>query len=134
MQFTAFFALACASIVTATPLGTTNDSTIEPLGNDKNGCFTGGASWGSNKGSARAAMHNTCRGDLGDRDFSKHESRTSCYGLDAAYRYKIDFRMQYLQDDAKRFMSEGDCVKHLGYYIDQCEHGGKWSDGKWEWK
>ncbi|KAI0198063.1 hypothetical protein F4808DRAFT_267377 [Astrocystis sublimbata] len=91
------------------------------------GCYSGGESWGAEKGLAEQAVDGLCTIFTGD-GFTAGQTKAACAPLSGDK--KADFQVHW-GGEGSQGLSYEECVLRLKNEINGCEHGGSTETNQW---
>ncbi|KEZ40059.1 hypothetical protein SAPIO_CDS9065 [Scedosporium apiospermum] len=97
------------------------------LGTVHAGCYSGGESWGSEKGKATSAAVQVCDTTVAG-DFTGGQLKSACRQLTDTKR--VEFVVQW-KGSGNAFISDDECVLRLTNEIGGCSNGGESDIGQW---
>lgn len=98
------------------------------LGTAQAGCYSGGESWGNEKGGATAAASAICYGGIIGGYFNEGQTKYYCSPL--AGNKKAEFWVRW-GGRGGLTLNNDDCVLRLTNEIGGCEHGGESTVADW---
>ncbi|KAK4188077.1 hypothetical protein QBC35DRAFT_550617 [Podospora australis] len=126
--------------ITSLALSTAAAPTADPAPNaghvntiQKRGCFSTGATWGSDQNTALNKAREICDGFF-EGTWQKRESHMRCFQLSANKHVKFTVGLMGPNAGATRYLGSDECYGGLISEIVKCSRGGETTYGNWRYR
>ncbi|KAK1836642.1 hypothetical protein QBC39DRAFT_377615 [Podospora conica] len=127
MQFSITLLALAASFATALPSAESAAPAEHPI--QKRGCYSGGETWGGEKGNAYGKISEVCNNNF-QGNYGRNEIRYQCRNLSS--NKKIDMTLQYI-GSGSRSIGRAECESGLNSEVNNCNNGGSTSYANWKY-